>query len=415
MIELATASPISARVIERRQDGSARIEVPVVTVTPKIDLAKTEGGGKGTIAITADDLLQMVQNFGEWTKPVAVGFDGFDGHQDTRNGPQSVFVDALRVDGDALLAVMDMNRVMAPLVLEDRAYRGFSMEAIRNPKTPTRSFRGWVLTGGVFTNNPATDTQFKIAATGQTEADEVIQINSELVQAPTGPQETKKMADESKDQVSLTFHESKLGEVRDQLAAKTTESDTLRSKLTAAEERIATLEKSEGENRSEHTAPTDKVASLTAKSNRLEAELTAANDAKSELAKALTEKTAQHAELESKTLGVEVKAVILSAIDNGIPPAMFEGWEPNPADWLKANFASIESLKKQVAALAAAPEIPKGSVQKSGHDPAASDPDGPSEEVTAELERIGIDTSVNFVGVTTEEEARKRIKASRQD
>jgi len=409
-----------ARVIERRPDGSARVEVPVITITQNLDLSQTEGGGEGKLSFDLVDFAQMVENFTAWPKPVAVGFDGYGGHQGARNGPQSAFVDELSIHDDALFAVMDLNPFAASMVVNDRAFRGFSMEASRNPKTPTKAFRGWVLTGGVFTNNPATDTQFRIAATSSSAVNELATFTSpvEFAGASDSTEETKTMADDPKQEtVSLSFHEQKLGALRDELTAKATEADGLRASLKSAEDKIATLEKEQANNRSDSTELSDKVATLTAKSNRLEAQLNQANEAKMELSRALNEKAEEFAELRSKTLGSEVKTLILGAIDAGVPPAIFDGWEGNPADWLASNYASIDAFKNFVTALTGAPKIPSGSVAKSGHDPKeSSEPGEPAmtEEEKRAFANRGIRTDVDFRHVTNEEEARKRLAAAKE-
>ncbi len=413
---LAAANPILARVIERRDDGSALVEVPVITVTEALDLSKTAGGGEDTVAITAADLAEMASNFATWTKPVGVGFDGIDGHQESRGGPQSVFVNSVRVNGNALFAVLELDAFAADLVVNRKAYRAFSMEARRNPTTPTESFTGWVLTGGIFTNNPATDTQFRIAASESITADELgrsfvrFNVPDDGQRGNDMPKDTA--PDAGAKTVSLTFHESELAKKGDELTAQAQTIDSLKRAATGTGEEVKALTARVTEAETAlATANTDRDTER-AKANRLEIETKAQRKEITTLGTTLTEANQKLQVQADATTKTEVVKLVTDAVEAKVPPAFFEGYEADPVAWLNSNYASLDAFTSQVARLTAAVSGKAVIVApvKSGHDPATDNSDDAAltDEERMVLAKHGGDT---YLGVETAEEAMKRYAA----
>ncbi len=120
--ELNVTDPLAAKVIERRKDGSALVEVPVLTVQDTVDFSITEGGGskKGTIPDAA--LREMADNFTRWPRPVGVGFSGIDdGHQRDKAGPQLAFARSARYESGTLWVVAELDPAVAGVAIESDA------------------------------------------------------------------------------------------------------------------------------------------------------------------------------------------------------------------------------------------------------------------------------------------------------
>jgi hypothetical protein len=402
-MELAADAPSAGRLILERDDGSSVVEVPITVLTDSLDLDRTEGGGGRVMSIGGDMLDQMVRNFSRWPKPVGVGFDGLDGHQPERGGPQMAFVNKLRVDRGTLVAEIDLGPQATEMVVRQRD--------------------GWVLTGGIFTNNPATDTQYQIAAT---ECDSPwpdsatrVYLRSPFVLPAREGQKEHSMDKENvrpsgaggDETVSLRFHEMKLSEVRDGKAAAEAKVDSLTAQMRAAQDDAEKWRSKATEADSKQATSTDELAALRAKGNRLEVELKASRDANTQLTASLNETVQKLKDSEARTMATEVKRVVLEAIDQGVPPAIFEGYTADPADWVTSKFASLEAFKTFVESLGGVAKSSAGVAFKSGHDP-ADDKDAEvklTEEEAAVLEGKGTE----FIGVTSEKEAR-RIHLAKQ-
>lgn len=159
---LAAAAPIDARLIEKNPDGSIVVEVPITVETPVIDLSKTQGGGAKKGSITIDDLRQMESNFDN-KRPVTVGFhDTPAAHNRDRSGAQDAFFEAVRLSGRTLWGRIWVSAARAADILLGR-WRSFSIEAQQDPENSTTAKAGWDLFGGLWTNRPGSDLNFKIA------------------------------------------------------------------------------------------------------------------------------------------------------------------------------------------------------------------------------------------------------------
>jgi hypothetical protein len=415
MTHLAQARTLQARIISRRPDGSGGVvEVPIIAETPFIDFSMTEGGGPKEGKITREMLQEMDRNFAVLARPVKVGTD----HQTfaEREG----VINYTRMEGDVLWAGIDMGEPMFSNFALRRLWQAFSMEGRKNLKRPTQEIPGWVLTGGIFTNEPATDSNFRIAASaGESSSGDLVAFAR---YAAPEQQKGDDMAEDTKtapaagakesETVSLTFHESKLAEQRDALAAKDAEIERIKASATGQDEKISALTAERNDAQAALNAANDEKAAAVAKATRLEAEARNLRQTRDSLQIALTEKEQEVNEQRKVSLSSKVEAIVNEAIDAGVPPAAFYKEGENPADWMDSNFVSEEAFEKQVAQLksvASGKVVPLKDV-KSGHDPkAASDPERVelTEKDKAVLSKFGLG-KVDYRGVSSEAEAKLR-------
>jgi len=375
-----TASdPIKATILERREDGSLLVEVPILVVTPRLDLSKTDGGGKGSISIGEAELDQMVENFSIWPKPVAMGFDGLDGHQDQRGGPQLAFVKGLRRRGANLFARVELDSLAADLFTR---FRATSIEALRNPKTPTGSFTGWVATGGIFTNSPAADTTFEIAAgseailadlrlaasckfnipaDGREESEmpntETAKTTAELQSAVSLAEDAKKHAEGS-----MRATEEKLHATQTKLSASMARNVELDADLAEAQSKAGDLKTSK-------LSLEAKVENLERETSKLAASLKATSD-----------------EAQSKL----IRETAAAAVESGMSAAYFEGVDDDPLAWFTAKgFTNVKALEDLVELQ---PKVEKVSATSAGRKPTDA-PDTLPKEARDKLERLGLGDS----------------------
>lgn len=402
MLRLTAARPAEMKIIERREDGSGIVESPILS-EGTLDL-----GGQA-LEITSAVLHEIIANFNQYPGPVPIGVSPHVEFEE-RSGPQPGFVEKVyRRDGQ-LWARLDLSPWLFASVVKDRAWRGFSVEMIRNLSHPSRKFEGWVLVGGVFTNRPASDVVFKVAA----EADEAVGIYSRL-QADASAQEDTM---EDVKTVSLATHEAKLAEVRadatgqkERAVAFEGQVTAIKADLKGATERVANLETQLAAVQSEKIVAASRATTLEAQVKQIQSE-------KRALETRLTEAEAGLKAQTEKETGAEVKRVILEAIDAGVAGALFDGYAADPVAWLNANYASLDAFKAAVTRIrTVGPRVNlNAKPEKSGADE-AREADRADVALTPEeaetLKRAGVKLDVNFAGVMTEAEARKRFEASK--
>jgi hypothetical protein len=404
MLRLTASSPAELKVLERREDGSGVVEAPVLSIGT-LDL-----GGQ-SLEITAATIDELVANFNQYPGPVPIGVSPHVEFEE-RSGPQPGFVDRLYLRDGQLWARMDLSAWLFASVTKDRAWRGFSVEMIRNLSHPSRKFEGWVLVGGVFTNRPASDVVFKVAA----EADEAVGIYSRL-QADASAQEDTM---EDVKTVSLATHEAKLAEVRaeateqkERAVAFEGQVTAIKADLKSATEKVANLETQLATVQSEKIVAASRATTLEAQVKRMQSE-------KGALETRLTEAEASLKSQTEKETGSEVKRVILEAIDAGVAGALFDGYAADPVAWLNANYASLDAFKAAVDRIrTVGPRVNlNAKPEKSGAAEARKVADRADVELTPEevetLKGAGVKLDVSFAGVTTEAEARKRFEAFKQ-
>jgi hypothetical protein len=382
------SDPVEIRVLRRRENGSGVIEIPLLPAT-EIDLARTATGTEGKASITVADLEQIAANFPRFPGPVPIGVQP---HQDfgDRAGFAPGFVDALVVRGDTLFGQLD---VIAPLFAEIEAggWRGFSVEISRNLKTATVDLDGWALTGGVFTNRPATDVHFRIAASDKGAA-ELTAAHSITIR-PRPEDEVRNMADKvppadpGADRVvtlegQLKTQESLVGTLRAQ-------AESMAGDKTALEARLR------------ESAKDLKAANIALAEAK--ASMAALEDEKGHVEKRLKKSEAERRENEIKleaeqarSLSESVRELATKAIDRGVSAKHFEGLEEDPAAWFAKRYVSLEAMSQFLDAL---PTV-KESATTSGRKP--DERATLSQETAARLRRMGLDPQ--YAGITSEDE-----------
>ena len=373
--QFGAGAPFEARVVERRADGSAVVEVPVIVVTAELDLSKTEGGGDKTVSFGAAELRQMADNFPSWPRPVGIGFSGIDGHQDVREGPQMAFVNSVRFDGDSLVAQIELSPSGALLVVDDRAFRGFSMEADKNPVTPTGAFDGWVLTGGIFTNYPATDTQFRIAAEGEIESEATALAHGSFNFTATVPAgKGEEMADDATT-AHLEAAKKEADEKLKLVKSEKAELQALNAKVLAEN---AQLKCDLSAAKSDATTRGSQAEGLKAKCDQLEREN--------------ARLSAEVNRTKDETTAKEIMALMERGVECGLA-AYFEGCEKDPLNWFKAKgFSSVDTLSQFIESIPDGTSKAVAAAASAGKESADGDAvKALSEEDEKVLAKLGLD------------------------
>jgi len=113
------------------------------------------------------------------------------------------------------------------------------------------------------------------------------------------------------------------------------------------------------------------------------------------------------AEAKKKETASAAKEIIGAALEAGVAPVVFDGWEADPAAYVDANFVSLESFRSHVDKLCAVgPKVP-GKPTSSGKASDHSDADKTAElsvEEKAVFQKVGLGTE--FVNIDNEAEAR---------
>lgn len=400
-VRFGASNPRELRLVTERADGSGVIEIPLLSV------GVLEFEGKRPLDVTTDMLDEIAANFAAYPGPVPVGIAE---HVDfgARGGPQPGFIELVYRKKDQLWGRLDLNSSAFSLVVRERSLRGFSVEMYRDLILPSREFRGWVLTGGVFTNRPASDVVFKVAAEAMVA--EAVGLYAALdLSGARG----KNMADDTK-VVSLATHEAKVAEVRAEAKIANDKASAFEARVVALEAEIksarAELETAKAE---QAKAETDKItASATA--NRLEAEAKRQQATIRELNAKLSEVGEQLAAEKTANVSAKVKEIVEGAIEHGAAPALFDGYEADPAAWLSANFASLEAFEKHVGIIQSAIPKPtrldaKAKASGSRESMAAKGADEPklTDDEKAALEAKNVKLAEEFIGVRDAAEARK--------
>ena len=387
-VSLGTA--VEVKVIKRHPTGGGIISLPVLS-TAEIDLARTAGGGEGTLAIDKADLEQMVRNFVGWDGPVGVNVAPHKTDYEA-SGPQPAFIEGLSVLGNDLWATMDLGKDLFDSVVERREWRGFSVDISYDHKKPTKAFEGWSVTRGVFTNNPAAPVNFKVAA----EAGKCT-VTVPLQNAPTGEETT--MATEEKT-ISLANHEAKV----EGLQATINTHEETRKSLSA---RVDTAERIALDERSLAATAGVKQKEAEEAQGHLEIKVRALEGRNEELTKQLAK--LEKADLADKVLVIAKR----NAAENRISPAFFQGVEDDPLAWLDTKKLSFEALESLVDST---PPQSAATATSSGKAPEAKPTDAADAQLSEadedRLRRIGLNPK--YAGVSNEEQYLKLRLADKE-
>lgn len=412
-------------VVSRNENGGGVVRMPIFTAS-SIDLSKTAGGGEGTLDLGTSEMAQMVANFMQYPGPVPISTSPHK-EFDEMAGFAPGFIEKMFVRAGDLWAHISLIPPLFYEVVELGGWRGFSVDLFLDLELAIQEFDGWVVTGGVFTNRPATDVNFKVAASGVIPANPISNehygaaISAFLEVRPTA-EEKKAMpdtqtaavsADTKTEQVSLAFHNDKVksleGDVAAQKARVASLEGDLASVRTDRDELAKKLEGAQGD----HSTLGDAKVAAEIRARSAETEVRDLKRAVTQLEGQLVERSTELNDAKRVNLGIQVSEVINDAISTqSVPPAVFDGWQNDPAGWMESKFASLESFKSHVATLSGVAPASSSGPLPSGHDPKnAGDPAKVhTEEEKAAMARYK-SLGVDFTGCSTAEEAKARLEA----
>lgn len=450
IVNFADASIVKARIVARGKDGSVTVRVPITVRTPAFNVGMTSGGaGKDEqMALTREMLKEMESNFPGYGAPVSTGFDdeAGKGHGRRMGGAQAAFIESLKLEGDVLWAAIWVCADRAGEVAGGR-WRGYSIEATLDKERPPvdQRFKGWVLTGGTFTNNPAFNINYKIAASvaavGKWSPARVVvaltsfRLAEEPNSRPTAsfsrrepggtmmPAEDTNLTGDA--MITLATHEQRVQDYKRHLALAGDERDNLKTRLEAATSDVSRLRNAHDEAQSSLAVTRAERDSLRTQQTTHDATVAGLKKTREVLQEKVNDLTDRLAAAEADVVGQKVTKLINKAIkEHDVDPALFEGWEAAPADWVRATFSSVDAFENHVRTLCGTARpvrrtspssTAEGDARSQG---AASGKDGVAVgtqtsaiELTVEekavFDRLKIGAG-EFVGVTTEAEAKKR-------
>lgn len=297
------AQPMKIRARHANGRGGV-VEIPLAVESLGIRGDLTAGGGDD-FDLTRDDFAEVVSNF-TGGSPVPVYF-GHIADDERRTVPSAGFVEDVWLEDGTLWGAIDLGPEAWDAVVNKRGFRGFSVEIEKDLETPTRSHNGWVLTGGALTNTPALDVQYVAAAI------EAAASSGTRVRLTT----------------ALNVEREEDSSVSDTKQLEALQTDVKRLE--------ADLAKSEAEK------------------NDLKAQLAGKNDETSKLSKqveTLTDRVGKLVEEseanKARALEAEIRQTVKDAIDNGIAPALFEGYSDaeSKTGWVNDNWGTFDAFKR---------------------------------------------------------------------
>jgi len=399
---------VPIKVLSRTENGGGVIEIPIMaTATGEMDL---------TVAL----MRELVLNFDAFpVVPVSVS-----PHRDfdERAGFSEAFVESIELRDDLLYGRVALSPRLFSEVVEQGGWRGFSVEISKNLKTQTKDIPGWTLTGGVFTNRPAVDAHFRIAAEARAGSEFTGTYTAPITRPPEASGES--MADEKATAqadgaktVSLEFHNDKITAERDKVTALESSNRDLSAQAETLRDENKRLRLSSEQAGANEQEAKNAAAEAKAKANRLEATTKGLRDANAVLERELTESAEQIKAAQSENLSIKVREIVLAAIAKKVPPAMFDGYEDNPADWMRANYASLEAFEKQVSTmLGSGLKLETIDPTKSGRDSGKkSDVYEGLSDAEAKVIRAHSKLGVDFSGATNADEARAMLEAAKAE
>jgi hypothetical protein len=404
--KMTLAKTLQGKIVrEPDSAGLGVVEFPIVKVQDQIDFTKTAGGGPARGSISLSDLREMVENFGLRDRPIPIS-DALD-HPGNVGQAAPGFIVGLELRGDVLYARAELSAELFQTVVEagpgaaTPSFRGFSIEARKNAKTSTRSFKGWALFGGIFTNNPGTDINFRIAAGDACEFEQ-----SGLIQSGHGAPARRKERDMSDEQTAV-----ELAELRATKETQSRQVETLTAENLELKDAKATAERSVRE-------LTDDLAAAKAGKSRVEGEVRDLADRNAELEKQNRKLTGDLKEAQNEGLADRIIATVKRAIASGIKPAFFDGANEKDPEatvaWFRENYTNFERFDATVDAMIE--HLPKDQKKTGSGDSPESVrltvvPKKAQQDADAQLRAMGLDPSLSDV----EDETGLREKRAEQD
>lgn len=364
-------------VTKRRDNGSGIIRIPIATPSDDTD------------ALTLDMLQQMVDNFASFPL-VPVGVSPHVDF-DERGGFSPAFIQSLELVDGVLWAEIDLIAGLFYEVVELGGWRGFSIEMAEDLTTQAKEIKGWVLTGGIFTNRPAVDAVFQLAASAKPGT-----ASTGTYTAPLGGgimADNKPAPDGATTQLVATL--------REQNKTLTAEKEALQGRVTNLSEEVRTLKSESEAHQTDLQASRDNSAQLDAKVKRLEAEARGMKDANDVLKKSVEDLTGKLSTAQNENLAAKVIAIRDTALAAGVPPAIFDGIDADPAVWMTERYTSVDAFETSIKAISGVSRDLVKAAPKSGHDPTASGGERKLDADTkARLRRMCLDPK--YVGIKSE-------------
>lgn len=335
---MITLTATSLRIVSKRDDGSGVIEIPVA-VPAMIDLARTASKRKGTFDFSLAVMKEIAANFTARPGPKPVYYDHIS--DDARKTtPAAGFVEAAWIEAGALWNRVDLNAQAFNAIVNQRGFRAASVEIDADKEHPTGTIAGWSQGALAITNTPATDVQFRVAASEGDQGSDVI-----VTTGMTEPSALGRKGD-GMGEVTLTALQSENALLRASDEGNKNKVTALTADLDNARVALTTATTERDDSRVKAARLTVELEEKTTRNKALDgqvAKLTAERDAAEQKA----------ATLESAQIGARVRRIILSAVRSGVDAAMFEGSDENEVAWLNARFASCDAFEKFIG------QIPK--------------------------------------------------------
>lgn len=386
--------PSDAVLLERSHDGSGRVWVPVLPESAKIDLGLTASKSSKTVTVTVADLREMAANLAEWPGPIPISREPHKSFGESA-GASDGFLEALEVRGKTLWGKLWLSSSLMYEFLSGQ-WRGFSVDYGEDIKLPTKQIKGMSVYGGVFTNRPATDVHFKIAAAAS--------ISGEVgsVTVPVRPPVA-----ESRRSTTMTLEEAtvQLATATAQIKAKDDSVTSLNAKLKEAKDEAIALEArvTAAEKKADEAVAEAQTAKLSADRKTADAK-----DAETRVETLETANKDLRVKLQAKedeTLGSKIGTMIRLAIKEGVPPAklkVYGDYEKDPVKWFKSNFVSLEAAELMVKSL---PRDAKLSSVDSGYKRDDDDNSAITPQSAQTLKSLGLDPE--FAAARNEAEMRE--------
>ncbi len=386
------------KVIKRFDNGGGLVEIPMLSVGT-INTEMTSGGGDESIDVTLDVLKQLARNIEAFGRPVPIGVSP---HKDfgERAGASPGFIDSAEVRGETLWGQINLTAILL-FEFEQGMWAGWSVEMVKDATTATETIDGWMLTGGIFTNRPATPVNFRVAAEGELRYDKRVVSDSISLRCESPKEDT--MPDPN-----VASLEAKLKTSEATNTALEVQRDSLKNDKVSLEQRLV-------ETTSDMNEANDKKAESDRDLVRVQAENTTLKKRVEDTELDLTRTRVSLEAEESRGLAEKVQKLVLNAIDSGVAPAFFEGHDKDTAAWYKAKFGGM-TIKQFEDWLTAMPSIKPTSPTSAGEgDSPAADGDDSlnlSAETIKALKARGLDPALATIGDTNDlKELREKQKA----
>lgn len=382
-IVLTAIDPSVIKFVLEREDGSGIVELPILCETASIDLSRTATGAKRTESISHDDLVEAASNFAHWPGPVPVHRYPHRSMEEA-SGVGDGFIDQLAVRGTKLWAKMDLTSDLFQEV-KARKWRGFSVDCGRGTVRPTKKFSGFVVARGVFTNQPATDVNFKVAASAHVDVD-LGAVFTPIEARDSEPGKGPRMTTENQDATV------QLATAKAELTVKEEKIASLSASLTTANKEVVDKERERAALSTKLTDAEAQLSTARLSVDGLKHQLEEKDERITQLSAELTEVKTKLSRQENESIGKQVLALCRKAVDEGVPPAsiaQFGDYEKDPVGMLKLSFGgSIDAFTKLLKALprdASLAAVNSGRPKTEGDDDSNVNP-----TIAAELSRRGL-------------------------